>query len=116
LDLKHADTYVDFWGDDCVEQFFAYLATLEERYIIYAHNGGKFDFFFFLKFLAANTSPRIINGRLVQVIFGKQEFRDSYAIVDIPLSKFQKDEIDYAKFQRHCREQNKEEIRRYLKR
>jgi hypothetical protein len=55
--------------------------------------------------MAANTSPRIINGRLVQVFFGKQEFRDSYAIVDIPLAKFQKDEIDYAKFARHCREE-----------
>src|SRR6185369_10877560 len=83
IGFETPDRYVDFWGDDCVEQFFAYLDTLEDRFIIYAHNGGKFDFFFFLKFLAANSSPRIINGRLVQVFFGKQEFRDSYAIVDI---------------------------------
>jgi hypothetical protein len=108
-------TYIDFWGDDCVKQFFEYLNTLEDRFIIYAHNGGKFDFFFFLEHMAQNTSPRIINGRLVQIFFGKQEFRDSYAIVDIPLSKFQKDEIDYAKFTRDRREKNKEEIRRYLK-
>jgi hypothetical protein len=108
-------SYIDFWGDDCVQQFFEYLATCEERFIIYAHNGGKFDFFFFLKFLAANTSPRIINGRLVQIVFGKQEFRDSYAIVDIPLAKFQKDEINYAKFTRDRREENKTEIRAYLK-
>jgi hypothetical protein len=115
IGFETPDCYIDFWGDDCVEQFFVYLATLKERYIIYAHNGGKFDFFFFLKHLAQNTSPRIINGRLVQVIFGKQEFRDSYAIVDIPLAKFQKDEIDYSKFKREVREQNKEEIRKYLK-
>jgi hypothetical protein len=108
-------TYIDFWGDDCVRQFFDYLATCDERYVIYAHNGGKFDFFFFLEFMAENTSPRIINGRLVQIFFGSQEFRDSYAIVDIPLAKFQKDEIDYAKFARHCREENKKEIRAYLK-
>src|SRR5690606_17627652 len=57
--------YVDFWGDDCVDQFFAYLATLEDDFIIYAHNGGKFDFFFFLKYLDRNTSPMIMNGRLV---------------------------------------------------
>jgi hypothetical protein len=115
IGFETPDRYIDFWGDDCVKQFFNYLATLEERYIIYAHNGGKFDFFFFLEFLAANTSPRIINGRLVQIFFGQQEFRDSYAIVDIPLAKFQKDEIDYAKFKRHCRETHKEEIRQYLK-
>lgn len=115
IGFETPERYIDFWGDDCVEQFFAYLATLKERYIIYAHNGGKFDFFFFLKFLSANTSPRIINGRLVQVFFAKQEFRDSYAIVDIPLAKFQKDEIDYTKFKRDCREENKEEIRTYLR-
>lgn len=114
LGFRTPNSYVHFWGDDCVEQFFAYLATLNEQYIIYAHNGGKFDFFFFLKFLAPNTSPRIINGRLVQVFFGKQEFRDSYAVVDIPLSKFQKDEIDYALFVPGLREKHKVEILRYL--
>lgn len=115
IGFETPETYIDFWGADCVEQFFAYLATCKERYVIYAHNGGKFDFFFFLKFMAANTSPRIINGRLVQIFFGGQEFRDSYAIVDIPLAKFQKDEIDYAKFRADCRETHKEEIRHYLK-
>lgn len=114
IGFRTPDRYVQFWGDDCVKQFFDYLATCEERFIIYAHNGGKFDFFFFLEFLASNTSPRIINGRLVQIFFGSQEFRDSYAIVDIPLAKFQKDEIDYGKFERHCRETHKEEILRYL--
>jgi hypothetical protein len=109
------DRYIDFWGDDCVKQLFDYLDTLDERFIIYAHNGGKFDFYFFLEYLAQNTSPRIINGRLVQVFFGKHEFRDSYAIVDIPLAKFQKDEFDYAKMRREVREQHKEEIRKYLR-
>lgn len=115
IGFETPDRYVDFWGDDCVKQFFEYLDTLEERYIIYAHNGGKFDFFFFLEFMAQNTSPRIINGRLVQIFFGKQEFRDSYAIVDIPLAKFQKDDFDYRKMRRDCREAHKEEIRKYLR-
>jgi hypothetical protein len=115
IGFETPDRYVDFWGDDCVKQFFDYLDTLEERFIIYAHNGGKFDFYFFLAYLAQNTSPRIINGRLVQIFFGKQEFRDSYAIVDIPLAKFHKDEIDYQKFTRERREKNKAEIRHYLR-
>lgn len=114
IGFETSNRYIDFWGDDCVKQFFEYLDTLEDRFIIYAHNGGKFDFFFFLDFLAENTSPRIINGRLVQIFFGKQEFRDSYAIVDIPLAKFQKDEIDYSKFTRDKRERYKTEIRTYL--
>jgi DNA polymerase elongation subunit (family B) len=115
IGFETPDRYIDFWGDDCVKQFFEYLHTLEDRFIIYAHNGGKFDFFFFLEFMAENTSPRIINGRLVQIFFGKQEFRDSYAIVDIPLAKFQKDEIDYSKFHRDRREAHKAEIRSYLR-
>lgn len=114
IGFRTPDRYVDFWGDDCVKQFFEYLDTLDERFIIYAHNGGKFDFFFFLEFMAQNTSPRIINGRLVQIFFNKQEFRDSYAIVDIPLAKFQKDEIDYDTFKRDRREAHKAEIRHYL--
>lgn len=115
IGFETPDRYVDFWGDDCVKQFFEYLDTLEDRYIIYAHNGGKFDFYFFLEFMAQNTSPRIINGRLVQVFFGRQEFRDSYAIVDIPLAKFQKDDFDYSKMRRDRRETHKEEIRKYLR-
>ena len=54
LGFDTGDIYVDFWGDDCVEQFFAYLATLTAEgyeFIIYAHNGGKFDFYFFLQYL-----------------------------------------------------------------
>jgi hypothetical protein len=115
IGFETPDRYVDFWGDDCVQQFFEYLDTLEDRFIIYAHNGGKFDFYFFLAFMAQNTSPRIINGRLVQVFFGRQEFRDSYAIVDIPLAKFQKDDFDYSKMRRDRRETHKEEIRKYLR-
>ena len=38
---------VEFWGDDCILRLVEFLATLEDPYIIYAHNGGKFDFFYF---------------------------------------------------------------------
>jgi hypothetical protein len=94
------DRYVDFWGDDCVKQFFEYIATLEDEYIFYAHNGGKFDFFFFLQYLDADQTPLIMNGRLVKIMFGGQEFRDSFAIIPQALSGYKKDEIDYNKFKR----------------
>ena len=48
LGFDTGERYVEFWGDDCVKQFFEYLATLTaegDEYIIYAHNGGKFAFF-----------------------------------------------------------------------
>jgi hypothetical protein len=109
------DRYVDFWGDDCVEQFFSYLATLEDEYIIFAHNGGKFDFFFFLKWLDANHAPMIMNGRLVKVYFQGQEFRDSFAIIPERLGSYKKTEIDYNKFTRDRRERHRAEILSYQK-
>lgn len=38
--------YVDFWGEDCVDQFLDYLADnihIFKDYVLYAHNSGKFD-------------------------------------------------------------------------
>lgn len=116
LGFFDGNSYVDFWGDDCVEQFFEYLATLTaqgDEYIIYAHNGGKFDFFFFLKYLDKQTSPLIMNSRLVKIYFAGQEFRDSFAIIPQALGSYQKDEIDYNKFKRNVREKHKQEILAY---
>ena len=112
------ETYVDFWGDDCVVQFFDYLASksLEGiEYIIYAHNGGKFDFFFFLKYLDVGQSPLIMNGRLVKIHFGGQEFRDSFAIIPQALSAYKKDEIDYRLFTRDKRQKHRAKILAYQK-
>lgn len=109
------DRYVDFWGDNCVDDFFEYLATLEDEFIIYAHNGGKFDFYFLLKYLDPGQTPLIMNSRLVKINFAGQEFRDSFAIIPQGLGSYQKDKIDYDKFTRDRRENHKQEIRDYLK-
>ena len=112
------DRYVDFWGDDCVKQFFDYLATLTAEgyeFIIYAHNGGKFDFFFFLDYLDSDQTPLIMGGRLVKINFAGQEFRDSFAIIPQALGSYQKDVIDYDLFTRDKREKNKPAILKYLK-
>lgn len=115
LGFFDGETYVDFWGDDCVDQFFDHLDTLPDDYIIYAHNGGKFDFFFFLSKLAPGQTPLIMNGRLVKIQFGKQEFRDSFAIIPQALGAYKKDEIDYSVFTRDKRERHKEAILEYQK-
>lgn len=109
------DRYVDFWGDDCVKQFFEYLATQDEEFIIYAHNGGKFDFFFFLEYLDPGQTPLIMGGRLVKIFFQGQEFRDSFAIIPQALGAYKKDEIDYDKFTRERREKHRAEILAYQK-
>jgi hypothetical protein len=109
----NGEIYVDFWGDNCIEELIYFLDSLEERYIIYAHNGGKFDFLFMLKYFSKKLL--IINGRIVKGNIGKHEMRDSYAALPIPLSGYQKDVFDYDKMLVKNREKNKEEILHYQK-
>lgn len=102
-----------FWGPDCIIDFYNWLRFEEEEYLIYAHNGGKFDFMY-LFWLGVLTDIKLINGRIVKCKIGNQELRDSYAIMPIPLGAYQKTEIDYDKFEEENREENKVEILSYL--
>lgn len=108
------ETYQDFWGDDCVNQLLHFLYRYPEPLLIYAHNGGKFDFFYM--FDALENPVKIINGRIVSAKVGKHEIRDSYAIIPLPLSAYQKDTIDYDIFESGKRNlpDNKSEILHYL--
>lgn len=85
--------------------------------IIYAHNGGKFDWHFILPYMDGLQDLGIINGRLSRFKIGRAEFRDSYNILPVSLSKWEKDEIDYAIFEKGEREKPKNwrAIRKYLK-
>lgn len=83
--------------------------------IVYAHNGGKFDWFFLLDELVPWQPLMVINGRLAKFTIGKAEFRDSFNIMPMPLAAVQKTEIDYAKFEADVREQHMPEIREYLR-
>src|ERR1700733_1051388 len=109
------EEYFEFWGDECVDYFFQHLSGYTEELVIYAHNGGKFDFHLFMDYLDDDTKPFLINGRIVMVHLGGQEFRDSYAILPVPLEKFNKKKIDYWKFERICREQYRDEICEYAR-
>ena len=103
-----------FWGNDCAQQLIDFLKyDLHEPHLIYAHNGGKFDFHFMLHEI--ENPIRIINARLVSCQIGAHVLRDSYAAIPIPLSAYKKDEIDYDKFEEDVREHNKTEIIEYLK-
>ena len=106
--FDNGESVVEFWGPDCILQLVAYLATLEQPHIIYAHNGGKFDFFYFFDYI--ENPIRIINGRIVEATIGKHIFRDSYAILPVPLKTHGKKEIEYWKFEKEHREKHKAEI------
>ena len=106
------DTYAQF---DTTAAMVEYIS--EFNGIIYAHNGGKFDFHFLLDYLNAYDDLMIINGRIGRMTIGNAELRDSWLILPIPLGAYEKDEIDYAIFEADQREkfENKQKIRAYLK-
>lgn len=113
--------YLTFWGDDCREKFIEFLRSESEPFLIYAHNGGKFDFFFFVEFLEDHL--HIQNGRIVKCFIGQHELRDSYSIIPVALDKFEGvnkkqalTENDYLlKFRRESREAYRHFILDYLR-
>jgi hypothetical protein len=105
--------FINFWGRDCVSHLCDFLLTLETPHIVYAHNGGRFDFHFMLDHL--ENPVKIINGRIASVKLGPHTLRDSYCILPIPLRVYCKDEIDYRLLEAENREANKTEIVSYLK-
>lgn len=88
----------------------------EKPLIVYAHNGGKFDWHFIVDYIDPFSDVMIINGRLAKFKIGECEFRDSYNILPTPLSAYQKTKIDYAIFEESERHKkyNWKKIRDYL--
>lgn len=117
--------YKEFVGDSlssCTEQLLDYVESRDDSLILYAHNGGKFDFFFFMEHGALENPALIINGRIVKCQFlGKHEIRDSYAILPLPLKKMISNEvgakmdIEYEKMEKEVRHLHMPEILTYLK-
>jgi hypothetical protein len=105
---------ITHWSDDCIKQLVDSLEKESTKWCIYAHNGGRFDFFYFLDYLQRGDM-RIINGRIVQARIGSHELRDSFAIMPFPLADYDKDTIDYNKMRRDRRETHRDEIQAYFK-
>lgn len=105
--------FVHFWGEDCTRQLMNFLYDLDVAHIIYAHNGGKFDFHFQLDYFETERLM-IINGRIVKWQYRQHELRDSWAILPIPLSRYKKDKFSYRRMRREYRERYREKIVKYL--
>jgi hypothetical protein len=105
----HLQEYHEF---DTVEEFIAF--TQERGGIYYAHNGGKFDWYFIIQYIDLMRPVKVINGRLAKFYIGEAEFRDSYSILPVPLSAYKKVEFDYRKLERDVRAKHMPEIKHYL--
>lgn len=115
------ERYIEHWQErawespeECAKILGDFLHDQTEPYLVYAHNGGKFDFLFMLDRFEGKL--KIVNGRVLQGEINNCVLRDSYAILPIPLAQAgDKLEIDYMLMERDCREDHKPEIMRYLR-
>jgi len=101
---------------DTTEAFVNHIKL--KNIIIYAHNGGKFDWMFLVNYLNKYDEDMIIiNGRLAKAHVGIAELRDSYNLFPLPLSAFQKQEMDYNLHEESERNKpaNRRKIINYLK-
>lgn len=110
------------WGAYDGEEYLFFKTTKDfvewarkQNAIIYAHNGGKFDWIYIIPFLEETTDIKKIGGRIAEMKLGNSILRDSYSIIPEPLAKIDKDEIDYDKFEKDVRHLHMEEITEYLK-
>jgi hypothetical protein len=107
--------YITIWDEDpirLIDRTVTMLYAMEPM-IVYWHNGGKFDAFYFMTHIKG--AIRIIGNRIVSCVIAGQEFRDSFAIMPFPLAAYRKDEIDYSKMERDVRDRHKIEIIDYLR-
>lgn len=102
-----------YWEFETVNEVVAHLR--KHDVVAYAHNGGKFDWHFLSAYMDPEQPLLVINGRLAKFRIGLCEFRDSYTIMPIALSQYQKTKIDYWKLEKVVRAQHMDEIRAYLK-
>lgn len=107
------EDYTETWGPNCVQEIMEDILARKQRYVIYAHNGGRFDFHYLFPWLQNPIS--IINARIVKAKCGDHWLQDSFAVLPVPLHLAGgKIDIDYSKFEKNKREKFRPEISKYL--
>jgi len=104
--------YKALWEPNIIDKTVELLHSLPAC-ILYAHNGGKFDFQYMVEF-ANSGEIEIRNGRITRMNIGKVELFDTWPLMPFPLAEYQKTKIDYRKFEKNRRAKNRKEITRYM--
>lgn len=117
LAILHGEDFesIIIWCEDWQELIARVKDAIENlpgKYIIYAHNGGRFDYMFLISQLRGTVQ---FKGRgIMRATIGNHQLRDSYHIIPEKLSTAnKKDDIDYALFVRGKREAVKAQIIKY---
>jgi hypothetical protein len=72
----------------------------DKEFVVYAHNGGKFDYNYLKQYVEHFDNVSFINGRLARFNIGICEFRDSMNIFPAGLAAYKKMEFDYTILER----------------
>lgn len=107
------ETYHQTWGDNCIAEMVNYLEYHKEPCEIFAHNGGKFDWYYFA--YALDGPINFIKNRMLRAQLAHHTVRDSYAIIPAPLRDYKKDVTDYTTFETESRERYRDSISLYLR-
>lgn len=128
--LLESGEYYTAWNtdkevnNDLIQHLLDKIDAIADSHIIYAHNGGRFDFFFLLdKIYGAIPSYHedakgffLIHNRITRIAYKQHELRDSYSIMPVPLkTSGNKIELDYALMEKSKRNKNRTVIDEYLK-
>ncbi len=83
--------------------------------VLYAHNGGRFDFHFLIEYATRGTI-KIRNGRIVEMKIGNVLLKDSFPLMPFALEEYKKTKIDYRIFEKTRRDlpRNRRRIEAYL--
>jgi hypothetical protein len=121
LAVLYSDQFepIIMWEDDkdkLIARILSEIAALPEPFTIYAHNGGKFDYQFFIHKLRGKVGFKG-RGLMRAVIPGidgiEHEIRDSMHIIPQALAGWKKDKFDYDKNLRKHRHRHRDDIIRY---
>jgi DNA polymerase elongation subunit (family B) len=105
-----------FWGKHCIRDSYRAMRRELRGHYIYFHNGGKFDFRYYMPYLLRDGAVlKPIKGRAARFVLPDgTEFRDSYCLLPVSLKATgQKQDIDYRKLERGARDRHRDEIIRY---
>lgn len=84
------------------------IEALPEKFTIYAHNGGKFDYMFLVSRLRG--AIRFKGRGIMSAKICGHELRDSFHIIPERLANIQKDVIDYENFKKENRQAKRQAI------
>lgn len=104
---------VDYVQFEDTQEFVDFIGSRKQ--VIYAHNGGKFDYHFLLDHLNVNSPIMLIDGRIVKAELGLAELRDSWNILPVPLRAYKKDDFDYSVLEDDKWRLHFKELSEYLK-